>query len=37
MNFSLDNNKFKKMIDTTTFDNLKNLENKEGFKESVKI
>ena len=36
MNFSLDHNKFKKMIDTTTFDNLKNLENKEGFKESIK-
>jgi len=36
MDFSLDNNKFKKMIDTTTFDNLKNLENKEGFKESIK-
>ena len=36
MDFSLDHNKFKKMIDTTTFDNLKNLENKEGFKESIK-
>jgi hypothetical protein len=36
IDFSLDHNKFKKMIDTTTFDNLKNLENKEGFKESIK-
>ena len=36
INFSLDNNKFEKMLDTTTFENLKNLENKEGFKESIK-
>jgi hypothetical protein len=35
MDLSLDNNKFQKMIDSTTFDNLKNLENKEGFKESI--
>ena len=36
INFSLDNNKFTEMLDTTTFENLKNLENKEGFAESKK-
>ena len=36
INFSLNNDKFKKTINSTTFDNLKNLENKEGFKESIK-
>ena len=36
MNYSVDNNKFEKMLATTTFENLKNLENKEGFAESKK-
>ena len=35
INFSLDNNKFEKMLDTTTFDNLKSLEEKQGFPEKL--
>tara|TARA_B100000902_G_C27294535_1_gene909144 strand:- start:583 stop:1404 length:822 start_codon:yes stop_codon:yes gene_type:complete len=35
INHSIDNDKFKKTIDSTTFESLKNLEIKEGFKESI--
>jgi len=35
LNFSLDNDKFDKTLETTRFENLKNLENKQGFKEGV--
>jgi hypothetical protein len=37
LNFSLDNNKFDKMLETTKFDNLKILEKKQGFPESTTI
>jgi len=37
INFSLDNNKFDKMLETTRFENLKSLEEKQGFPESVKL
>ena len=35
-NFTLDQNKFKNVIKTTTFDYMKNLEKKNGFIESKK-
>lgn len=35
MNFNVDNDKLENMLKTTSFDFLKNLENKEGFGESV--
>jgi len=37
INFSLDNVRFNKMLETTKFENLKNLETKQGFPESVKF
>ena len=37
LNFSLDNDKFDKMLETTKFDNLKILEKKHGFPESTTI
>jgi len=37
INFSLDNDRFSKMLDTTKFENLQNLEKKQGFPESVKF
>ena len=37
INFSLNKDKFDKMLSTTKFDNLKSLEEKQGFPESVKF